>query len=98
MMKELGKQWADMNEEEKQPYAKLAEKGNTILILIIQIYLMAFWIFKFWCLDKERYDQEFEEFERKGGNTKILKEIEEKRPKKALSAYMIFVRETRSKI
>lgn len=35
------------------------------------------------------------EFYAKGGSTKILKEIERKRPKKALSAYMIFVRETR---
>lgn len=35
------------------------------------------------------------EFYAKGGSTRLLKEIEEKRPKKALSAYMIFVRETR---
>lgn len=38
------------------------------------------------------------EFTRKCGSEKKLKELESKRPKKALSAYMIFVRETRAKV
>jgi len=33
-----------------------------------------------------------------GGNASKLNEVEGKRPKKCLSAYMIFVRETRKKI
>lgn len=33
-----------------------------------------------------------------GGNATKLNEVESKRPKKCLSAYMIFVRETRKKI
>lgn len=35
------------------------------------------------------------EFNESGGSSKLVKKIEERRPKKALSAYMIFVRETR---
>lgn len=49
-------------------------------------------------LDKERYDKEMKEFNVKHGSVKLIKQIEEKRPKKALSAYMIFVRETRQQI
>jgi hypothetical protein len=45
-----------------------------------------------------RYDNEIDEFSKKCGSSKILKELEKKRPKKALSAYMIFVRQTRSKV
>ena len=48
--------------------------------------------------DKKRYDQEMKEFVERGGNASKLQEVESKRPKKCLSAYMIFVRETRSKI
>lgn len=33
-----------------------------------------------------------------GGDANKLNEVESKRPKKCLSAYMIFVRETRKKI
>jgi len=33
-----------------------------------------------------------------GGNASKLSEVEARRPKKCLSAYMIFVRETRSKV
>lgn len=49
-------------------------------------------------IDKRRYEKELDEFTNKCGSSKILKELEKKRPKKALSAYMIFVRETRSKV
>jgi len=38
------------------------------------------------------------EFTKKCGSEKKFKELESKRPKKALSAYMIFVRETRAKV
>lgn len=37
-------------------------------------------------------------FKSKHGNSKLAKQIESRRPKKALSAYMIFVRETRQKV
>lgn len=45
-----------------------------------------------------RYEKEIREFTRKCGSPKRIKELENKRPKKALSAYMIFVRETRAKV
>ena len=48
--------------------------------------------------DKRRYDSEMKEFTERGGDAVKLIEVEAKRPKKCLSAYMIFVRETRSKI
>ena len=48
--------------------------------------------------DKIRYEKEMKEFLDLGGNANHLNEVEGKRPKKCLSAYMIFVRETRSKI
>ena len=44
--------------------------------------------------DKIRYQREMKEFLQNGGNESKLGEVESKRPKKCLSAYMIFVRET----
>ena len=44
--------------------------------------------------DKQRYDREMKDFLDNGGNATKLNEVESKRPKKCLSAYMIFVRET----
>lgn len=38
------------------------------------------------------------DFKENGGNANQLSEVEQRRPKKCLSAYMIFVRETRSKV
>lgn len=38
------------------------------------------------------------EFTKTCGNSQMIREIENRRPKKALSAYMIFVRETRAKV
>lgn len=48
--------------------------------------------------DKQRYDREMKDFLDNGGNALKLNEVESLRPKKCLSAYMIFVRETRKKI
>lgn len=48
--------------------------------------------------DKKRYDKEMKDFLDNGGNVSKLSEVESRRPKKCLSAYMIFVRETRSKV
>mmetsp|Transcript_19871 Transcript_19871/g.19493 ORF Transcript_19871/g.19493 Transcript_19871/m.19493 type:complete len:322 (+) Transcript_19871:7-972(+) len=48
--------------------------------------------------DKVRYEKEIKEFTKKCGSPKRIKELENKRPKKALSSYMIFVRETRAKV
>ena len=48
--------------------------------------------------DKKRYDSEMFLFKERGGDIAKLNDIERIRPKKCLSAYMIFVRETRSKI
>lgn len=36
-----------------------------------------------------------EEVKEKGGTSEMLKEVESKRPKKSLSSYMIFVKQTR---
>ena len=47
--------------------------------------------------DKIRYERELKEFEEKGGTKKMLNK-NEKKPKKCLSAYMIFVREMRPRI
>ena len=49
-------------------------------------------------LDRLRYEHEMKHYTQKCGNRQVIEEIEKKRPKKALSAYMIFVRETRPKI
>lgn len=48
--------------------------------------------------DKHRYDREMKDFLDNGGNAIKLGEVVSMRPKKCLSAYMIFVRETRKKI
>lgn len=48
--------------------------------------------------DKERYEKEMNLLAVNGRTVEKLHEVEHKRPKKCLSAYMIFVRETRSKI
>lgn len=48
-------------------------------------------------LDKERFDREEEEFEKNGGCKSLLQK-NEKKPKKCLSGYMIFVREMRPQI
>jgi len=48
--------------------------------------------------DKQRYDWEMKDFLDNGGNATKLNEVESKWPKKCLSAYMIFVWETRKKI
>ena len=45
--------------------------------------------------DKLRYQREMKDFLANGGNEAKLNEVEQWRPKKCLSAYMIFVRETR---
>ncbi len=48
-------------------------------------------------IDKQRFDREEEEFEEKGG-CKALLQKNDKKPKKCLSGYMIFVREMRPQI
>lgn len=46
--------------------------------------------------DKKRYENEMKEFQVQGGTKlKNIQELDAERPKKCLSAYMIFVRETR---
>ena len=45
-------------------------------------------------LDKEWFDREEEDFEKNGGCKSLLQK-NEKKPKKCLSGYMIFVREMR---
>ena len=41
--------------------------------------------------DKLRYQREMKDFLANGGNEQKLNEVEQRRPKKCLSAYMIFV-------
>jgi hypothetical protein len=48
--------------------------------------------------DKKRYEGEMQEFQVNGGTGKSIQDYDAQRPKKWLSAYMIFVRETRPKI
>lgn len=48
--------------------------------------------------DKDRYEIEMKNLTVNGRTVEILHEVEHKRPKKCLSAYMIFVRDVRSKI
>ena len=49
-------------------------------------------------LDKKRYEKEMSSFKEKGGTKEMLQKIKAASPKKCLSAYMIFVRETRHRI
>lgn len=44
--------------------------------------------------DKLRYEEELTKFQQEGGNPELL-ETTDRKPKKCLSAYMIFVREIR---
>jgi len=48
--------------------------------------------------DKERYEHEMEEFKVYGDQDKNIQDYDAQRPKKCLSSYMIFVRETRPKV
>ena len=48
--------------------------------------------------DKDRYESEMKEYNIVGGKGKSIQDFDSQRPKKCLSAYMIFVRETRPKI
>ena len=48
--------------------------------------------------DKKRYQKEMKQFQSKGGSKQLLSKIKNLAPKKCLSAYMIFVRETRKRI
>ena len=48
--------------------------------------------------DKRRYQKEMSTFSAKGGSKELLQKIKQAAPKKCLSAYMIFVRETRKRI
>lgn len=48
--------------------------------------------------DKKRYEREMFLFKEKGGTKEMLQKIKAAAPKKCLSAYMIFVRETRHRI
>jgi len=48
--------------------------------------------------DKLRYEKEFKEFALKCGSIQKIREWEKNRPKKPLSSYMIFVKETRAKV
>ena len=48
--------------------------------------------------DKERCESEMKEYNIVGGKGKSIQDFNSQRPKKCLSAYMIFVRETRPKI
>lgn len=48
--------------------------------------------------DKERYENEMKILAINGRTVEQLHAVEHKRPKKCLSAYMIFVRDRRSKI
>ena len=45
--------------------------------------------------DKDRYDREMKELNIQGAKGKTIQDFDSQRPKKWLSAYMIFVRETR---
>ncbi len=48
--------------------------------------------------DKRWYEKEMKAFKAKGGTKEMLQKIKAAAPKKCLSAYMIFVRETRKRI
>ena len=48
--------------------------------------------------DKRRFETEMKAFRAIGGSKEMLQKIKAATPKKCLSAYMIFVRETRKRI
>lgn len=68
-MKEIGKLWAHLNEEERSVYAQIANK------------------------DKQRYAKQLQQIAKLKEQNRFNNEEIDK-PKKCLSAYMIFVRET----
>ena len=49
-------------------------------------------------LDKKRFDRDLKQFSQMGVSRELIAKIKSAAPKKCLSAYMIFVRETRKKI
>jgi hypothetical protein len=97
MMKELGAEWSSMSQQKKVQFFSKAEEGAYSFVFLVTS-IIQLWLYLTSLLDKKRYELEVQDFAEKCGNPKLLKEIEQNRPKKALSAYMIFVRKTRSEI
>ena len=96
-MKELGAEWSSMSQQKKVQFFSRAEEGEYSLLFFTTSIIQP-WLYLASLLDKKRYELEVQDFAEKCGNPKLLKEIELNRPKKALSAYMIFVRKMRSEI
>lgn len=86
VVKEIARCWGLMSKEEKQKYKEAAKRGK----LPDQITtFQVFWILSIliFVLDKDRYDNELKNLDKYSNNLH--------KPKKCLSAYMIFVKEVR---
>lgn len=86
VVKEIARCWGLMSKEEKQKYKEAAKRGK----LPDQITtFQVFWILSIliFVLDKDRYDNELKNLDKYSKNLH--------KPKKCLSAYMIFVKEVR---
>lgn len=82
-MRQIGKEWNEMTKGEKGKYEEIAQKGNETRLI---------------SLDKSRFERDMKVFSQVGGSKQMLSKIKAAAPKKCLSAYMIFVRETWKRI
>jgi hypothetical protein len=83
VVKEIAQCWQVLTKEERMPYRERARKGKIFPKIVLTNFI-------FINLDTDRYNQEIRLLE--GYSTTL------KKPKKCLSAYMIFVKETRPSI
>ena len=89
VVKEIAKCWKLLTKDDRQRYKEAAKRGKLFLFshFIFAIILTILQWVNFNQIDKERYEKELRSLE---SHSNLLK-----KPKKCLSAYMIFVKETR---
>jgi hypothetical protein len=88
VVKEIAKSWKLLTKDDRQRYKEAAKKGKLLFgHFIFAIILKFLQCANFNQIDKERYEKELRSLE---SHSNLLK-----KPKKCLSAYMIFVKETR---
>jgi hypothetical protein len=88
VVKEIAKSWKLLTKEDRQRYKEAAKRGKLLFShFIFAIILKILQCVNFYQIDKERYEKELRSLE---SHSNLLK-----KPKKCLSAYMIFVKETR---
>ena len=81
VVKEIAQRWKKLDKQDRLIYKEQARKGRFCCSLILKFFKINHFRFT----DKERYEKELRALEQYSTNLK--------KPKKCLSAYMIFVKE-----